>query len=92
MSFELLTGDTLFEAQNEMGMITHHASHDGMPESLAGLHAEPRTRLLAEVLSRGLRGAPSDRASINTLRSELAALVPVLSRLPWPLVPAPPSA
>jgi hypothetical protein len=89
MSYELLTGDTLFEAPNEMAMITRHASHDGMPESLATLHAEPRTRLLAEVLEKGLRAAPADRAGIATLRSELAALTPTLSRLSWPLTPAP---
>jgi hypothetical protein len=69
-----------------MAMIGRHADHDGMPESLARLRAAPRTQLLAEILSRGLRASPPDRAPISALRAELATLAPTLVRLPWPLV------
>ena len=88
LGFELLTGNTMFDAPNEMAMIAQHASHDGMPTRLAELAGDARTRPLAEVLAKGLRHAPSERASIGTLRAELAALRASLGRLPWPLAQA----
>jgi hypothetical protein len=85
LGYELLSGNTMFDAPNEMAMIAQHGNHDGMPARLAELRADPRTRSVAEVLSKGLKPVPAERASIATLRAELLALRPALSRLDWPL-------
>jgi hypothetical protein len=85
MAFELLTGDTLFDAPNQMAMIARHGGHDGMPENLTALAGDGRLIRLAQVLSQGLRASPADRASIAQLRAELAPLRPSLAHLSWPL-------
>jgi hypothetical protein len=88
LGFELLTGNTMFDAANEMAMITKHASHDGMPERLAELARDPHTAALAEVLQKGLRQQPLERASLSTLRAELLRVAADLAPLSWPLAPA----
>jgi hypothetical protein len=85
MAFEVLTGDTLFEAPNELAVINAHLSHDGYPEKLLALRQNPRLTAVCDLIANGLRQHPDERISIDEMRAGFHELTPVLGQLRWPL-------
>jgi hypothetical protein len=85
VAFEALTGDTLFQADNELQQITMHLAHDGFPDKLRKLASNPQFQPFAEVLFSALRRDPHKRPSVPQLRAELRRLAPTLANAKWPL-------
>jgi serine/threonine protein kinase len=89
VAYEIMTGQTLFDAPTEMAMIAAHISHDGMPAPVAALADESDTAPFAEWLSMCLRQDPRQRATVRELRSALKGLRERLKDCEWPMpVPA----
>jgi serine/threonine protein kinase len=85
LAYEVLTGDTLFEAPGELATINLHLSHDGYPEKLLQMRAHPRLTALCDLLANALRQHPEERISMGELREGLAELAGTLDGLEWPL-------
>lgn len=85
VAFEVLTGRTLFQADNEMQQIALHIAHDGFPPPLRELATRPGLADIAEVLFATLRRDPKDRPTAAAVRAQLKKLAPVLERARWPL-------
>jgi eukaryotic-like serine/threonine-protein kinase len=85
VAFETLTGQPLFDADNELMQVALHVSHDGFPEPLKALARDPRLTQLTELLFSMLRRNPADRITAPVARKELERIAPTLTRLPWPL-------
>lgn len=87
VAYEVLTGRTLFDATNEMAILTSHLSHDGEPEAVAAFARSGDAGLVAfaSVLRKALRRDPRERATANELRTALKAAAPFLEPHSWPL-------
>jgi eukaryotic-like serine/threonine-protein kinase len=85
LAFEVLTGRTLFTGPHEMALIHAHLAHDGAPEGVAALGAQPAFAGAAAWIAAALRQQAPDRASMAQLRQGLAQLRPQLEHHPWPL-------
>lgn len=85
LAFELLTGKTLFEENNDMATLHAHLQHDGWPEKVGRLTTDPRTQGLAELIRRSIRRNPDDRETMTSIRGALGRLRPGLSTLEWPI-------
>ncbi len=85
LAYELLTGEPLFWGNTAISIVTAHRNHDGLPEGLLQLAVEEELRPLVELISRGLRKRPEQRASIKELRGGLASISADLSYREWPL-------
>jgi eukaryotic-like serine/threonine-protein kinase len=81
---EMLTGNVLFDASNEIAQISMHLSHDGSPAPVKTLLANPEIAPLAEALVRKLRRDPRLRSSAEDLRKELRAVVSMIEDAAWP--------
>lgn len=84
VAFEMLTGIVLFDASNEVAQITMHVSHDGFPEPMKQLIANPEVGPIAEVLVATLRRDPRNRPSAEELRSDLRAAWSMVEEAKWP--------
>jgi serine/threonine protein kinase len=85
MAFEVLTGETLFEAPGELAVISMHLSHDGYPEKLLRIRENPALESVCDLIANGLRQHPADRIGIHDMREGFFELGPALAQLPWPL-------
>ena len=85
VAFEVLTGQTLFDAPNEVALISQHLTHDGLPTGVKKLSDRPPTSGLAAVLRHCLRKDPRQRGSVAEIRTELHAVASSLSGKSWPL-------
>lgn len=85
LAYEVLTGRTLFSAESEIALVSHHLTHDGAPPGIADLAENDALKDLAAVLTRCLRHNPEDRIDVSAVRAQLSALAPTLSSVPWPL-------
>lgn len=85
LAFELLTGQALFDASSEVGIISLQISHDGIPPGVAALGASPAMAPLAAVLTKALRRDPRQRCTIQELRSGLTTIGIDLHNHSWPL-------
>ena len=85
LAFEALTGQTLFEADSEIALISMHVGHDGLPAPVASLASRVGLAPLAELLHTTLRRIPQVRATAKETRAALKGLAPQLSKLKWPL-------
>jgi hypothetical protein len=86
LAYEVITGETLFDAATSVALVTAHVTHDGLPPAIRLLWERPDTAVLATYLYNCLRHNPSDRLSVKALRAELKRITPELSRLKWPVV------
>ncbi|MGH7281765.1 MAG: serine/threonine-protein kinase, partial [Polyangiaceae bacterium] len=86
LAFEALTGQTLFEADSEIALISMHVGHDGLPAPVASLASRVGLAPIADLLHTTLRRIPQARASAKETRAALRKLSPQLSKLKWPLV------
>jgi hypothetical protein len=87
--YELLTGEVLFSAPDEMSLVTKHVSHDGWLAELAALGELRGLARLSRVIASCIRHDPANRPSATELRDKLTAALLPLSDLPWPLRIAP---
>ncbi|MFI5307476.1 MAG: serine/threonine-protein kinase, partial [Polyangiales bacterium] len=85
VAYEVLTGDTLFDAPNELAVINAHLSHDGYPEKLLALRQNPRLAAVCDLIANGLRQHPDERISMKEMRDGFRELGPGLAQLAWPL-------
>lgn len=86
-AFELLTGSLLFDADDEVALMTQHVSHDGWPPALVEMARQPELKALAVVLAACLRRDPRHRPRAQDTRTALRAAVQNgnLTQLSWPL-------
>jgi hypothetical protein len=85
VAFEVLTGETLFDAPNEVALISAHLTHDGAPPGVKKLADRAATAGLAAVLRRCLRKDPRARGSAAEIRDELRKASPGLAGRSWPV-------
>lgn len=85
IAYEVLTGETLFDAPNEVALISAHLTHDGSPPAIKRLTDRPATAGVASVLRRCLRKDPRKRASAAQIREELRAVATSLGERSWPV-------
>ena len=86
-AFEVLTAELLFDADDEMALMSHHVAHDGWPPRLAALAAVPGLGDLAVVLAACLRRDPRDRPDASATRRALRGVADQLANFAWPLQP-----
>ena len=84
-AYEVLTGETLFDAENEMALITAHLMHDGVPPPIQRLADRPGTAAIAAVLRKCLRKSPVDRASVAAIRAEMKKVGAGIAGRSWPV-------
>jgi hypothetical protein len=85
LAYEVLTGETLFDAPNEVALISAHLTHDGLPPPVKRLIERPATAGLASVLRHCLRKDPRVRGSAALIRQEVHAVATALSSRSWPV-------
>jgi hypothetical protein len=85
LAYEVLTGETLFDAPNEVALISAHLLHDGAPAPVKRLLDKPPTVPIANVLRRCLRKSPDDRATVTELRAELKKASATFATRSWPV-------
>ena len=85
LTYEVLTGRPLFDADTELAVINAHLSHDGYPSALRNLAGRGGRQELCELLFNGLRSHPADRINIAEIRDGLRELAPALRKHSWPL-------
>jgi eukaryotic-like serine/threonine-protein kinase len=85
MAFEMLTGQILFDAPNEVAQVAMHISHDGFPQPMRALVANPAVGPLAEVLVATLRRDPRHRPTAEELRADIRAVASMVEDAPWPI-------
>jgi serine/threonine protein kinase len=87
LAYELLTGATLFDAPSDMAIVAQHVSHDGVPEIMQPLHADPQLCALGEWLTSCLRHNPAQRAPLAHVVEQIPALREAFETQHWPLGP-----
>ena len=85
IAYELLTGQTLFDAPTEMALIAGHLAHDGDPPGVLALGSDPVTEPLAHILRHALRRDPTTRATMGQVCKWLEDLRGRLAAQDWPL-------
>ncbi len=85
VAFELLTGQLLFDAEDETALMSQQVAHDGWPPKLARLASTAGLRELSVILAACLRRDPRDRPDAAATRNALVAVCPRLEGKTWPL-------
>jgi hypothetical protein len=89
LAFELVTGTLLFEAADEMALVTRHVSHDGWLPELAAMNEVKDLGRLARTIAACLRHDPRDRLSAREARERFAIALEPVENQAWPIqVPA----
>jgi serine/threonine protein kinase len=82
LAYETLTGQTLFDGNTEVAIVSKHLVHDGHPAELDRLSY---VRPLVELLEHTLRRDPRQRWDVKQVRSAMRAIGNVAGRFSWPL-------
>jgi hypothetical protein len=85
LAYEVLTGETLFDAPNEVALISAHLTHDGVPPPVKRLLDRGVTAGVAGVLRRCLRKSPANRATVPEIRAELKKAGQEIGGRSWPV-------
>jgi eukaryotic-like serine/threonine-protein kinase len=85
LAYEVMTTRTLFDAPNEVALISAHLTHDGMPPAVKRMADDPKLRPLAMFLYPCLRRDPKLRPSASALRGELKRLGQHVLPWSWPV-------
>jgi hypothetical protein len=85
MAYETLTAQLLFDADDEIAIMSLHVAHDGWPARLADLSRIPDYSDLAMVLAACLRQDPRKRPTASQARRAIAKASKSLLDRPWPL-------
>jgi serine/threonine protein kinase len=84
-AYEMLTGELLFDADDEMELVSLHVAHDGWPDKLARLAHHKRFADVCVVLAACLRQDPRRRPTASDARRALAKAAIPLRGESWPL-------
>jgi hypothetical protein len=84
-AYEVLTAETLFNAPNEVALISAHLSHDGMPPPIKRFAESRATSALSQLLGQCLRRSPKDRGTVTEVRAELGAIQAGFTSATWPI-------
>jgi hypothetical protein len=85
LAYEVLTGETLFDAPNEVALISAHLVHDGSPGPVKRLADKSPTSALAGVLRKCLRKSPEHRGTVSEIRAELRKVGASIATRSWPV-------
>lgn len=85
MAFEMLTGEPLFKASDEIALVTAHISHDGWIPPLQALAELPGLDRLANLIGSCLRHDARNRPSAVQVRGALTKALLPLTEQNWPL-------
>lgn len=85
LAFEMLTGDLLFDAPDELAIVSAHLAHDGWPAKLAQLESDPIASRVARMLGACLRRDPGLRPTASKLRGFFQDEMPHVAHAAWPL-------
>lgn len=85
MAYEALTAQLLFDADDEMSILSLHVSHDGWPDRLAAFAQIPEYSELAVVLAACLRQDPRKRPTATQAREAIQRTCKPLRDRAWPL-------
>jgi serine/threonine protein kinase len=86
LTYEMLTGTTLFGGDALPAIIAAHLIHEEGPESLRWLHKHGQAGALADLLAMGLRRNPRKRLGLSDFRIALGEMGHARLRgLSWPL-------
>jgi hypothetical protein len=85
LAYEVLTGETLFDAPNEVALISAHLMHDGLPPAVKKLSERAPTAPIGMMLRRCLRKDPTKRGSAAEMREELAKAAKGIGGRSWPV-------
>jgi len=85
LAYEMLTGDTLFDAPGELAIIIMLLSHDGYPPKLMQLRERRELTTFCDLVANGLRQHPGQRISVQQMRRGFGELRQHFHRLQWPL-------
>lgn len=85
MAYETLTGELLFDAEDETTILALHVSHDGWPDRLARFAQIPEYKDLAMVLAACLRNDPRKRPTARQAREAISRTSKHLRDRQWPL-------
>lgn len=83
--YEVLTGNVLFDADDEIALVARHVSHDGWPPELQALSGLPGLERLAKLIGSCLRHDGRNRPTAGQLREQLTPALLPLSEAEWPL-------
>ncbi len=86
-AFEILTGQLLFDSDDEVALMSQHISHDGWPPGLTEMAAHPEFKSVAVILAACLRRDPRARPSVGEIQRALSSTLKRmdLDSLAWPL-------
>jgi serine/threonine protein kinase len=84
-AYEMLTGELLFDADDETELLARHIAHDGWPDKLAVLARHRRFAELGLALAACLRQDPRRRPSATQARRALGKVAETVSGESWPL-------
>ncbi len=85
LAFEMLTAQPLFDAKDELDLVTQHVSHDGWPSKLARMGRDPPTADISMVLASCLRHDARNRPDAGAVRAALGSVASRYEEMPWPL-------
>lgn len=85
LAYEILSGNTLFDASSDAAMITVHVSHDGLPPKIRRI-TNGKLASVGMFLFQCLRNNPSDRTDATGLRAILRRIAPEVRRTTWPII------
>jgi hypothetical protein len=85
MMVETLTGQTLFDSDTDVGILTAHLSHDGDLPILDALSMDDELIGLIDGIRGCLRQDPRKRLTIREARERIEVATPALHRRRWPL-------
>jgi serine/threonine protein kinase len=87
LAYEVLTGNLLFDADEETALMSQHISHDGWPEPLQSLATTPELHDLAVLIGSCIRRDPRLRPQAKAVRTALADITARLEQhhFSWPL-------
>jgi serine/threonine protein kinase len=85
LAFELLTSSMLFDADDEMRLMSMQVSHDGWPDKLMAFGGQVEYAELSVILAACLRRDPRQRPTAAETRAALVSIRSRLADYPWPL-------
>ena len=85
LAFEMMTGQTLFEGDDEMKILGMHVEHDGWPPKLAPVGRDAHYGELGVFLAACLRRDPRQRPTVKQARRALAPLIAKHAEDSWPV-------
>lgn len=84
LMYEMLTGELLFDAPDELALVAKHVSHDGWMPPLETLAEQPKFFPVARLIGGCLRHDPRDRPTASDLRHEVTNALVAVADAPWP--------